>query len=218
MLLNEAYRKLVNLKGKTVGDIFTKSQSHIKELKINKGGVGQRLLLYLGLPLDNKLTDFDDGELKTNKTDESGKSKESIFITQISTIIDELICETPKDFYSSNLFKKIKNVVIVGICKDNDDPNKWKFTYCYNFSYVKNKELFEQFKSDYNSICNQLKKHIQNSNDGFIHTSNGEYIQIRSKDTKPYHPIYSKHMKKNISSKNHAFYFKARFTKHLREL
>ena len=62
------------------------------------------LLLYLGLPLDTKLTDFVDGELKTNKTDSKGDSKETIFITQILSIIDELIDDTPKSFWTSNLF------------------------------------------------------------------------------------------------------------------
>jgi DNA mismatch repair protein MutH len=218
MLLKQSLNKLQNLKGATIEEILSKFNSNIKEFKINKGGIGQMLLLYLGLPLDSKLTDFEDGELKTNKTDENGKSKESIFITQISTLIDELICETPKDFYSSNLFKKIKNVVMLGVCKDNTDPNKWFFTYYYNFSYEKNKKLYEQFESDYNSICIQLKAHILNSNDGFIGTSNGNHIQIRTKDTKPYHPIYSKLMKKKISNKNYAFYFKAKFTKHLKRL
>jgi len=218
MLLNEAYKKLINLKGKTVGEILAQFESSIKEFKINKGGIGQMLLLYLGLTLDNKLTDFDDGELKTNKTDKDGNGKETIFITQVLSIIDELIAETPKDFYSSNLFKKIKNVIIIGVCKDDVDFNKWKFTYCYNFSYTKNKELFKQFESDYNSICNQLKNHIQNSKDGFIHTSNGEFIQIRSKDSKPYHSIYSNILEKNISNKNHAFYFKKSLTKYLQKL
>ena len=219
MLLKQSLNKLQNLKGVTIGEILSKFNSNINEFKINKGGIGQMLLLYLGLPLDSKLTDFEDGELKTNKTDKKGRSKESIFITQISTIIDELICETPKDFYSSTLFEKIKNVVMVGVCKDNVDPNKWFFSYCYNFSYIKNKKLYKQFESDYKSICTQLKAHILNSNDGFIHTSNGVHIQIRSKDSgPPYHPIYSNLMKKNISNKNHAFYFLAKFTKHLKEL
>ena len=67
MKLNDAYQKLINLKGKTVGEILSKFESSIKEFKINKGGIGQMLLLYLGLPLDTKLTDFVDGELKTIK-------------------------------------------------------------------------------------------------------------------------------------------------------
>lgn len=218
MLLNDAHKKLINLKGKTVGEILTQFKSRIKEFKINKGGIGQMILLYLGLPLDSKLTDFDDGELKTNKTDKDGNSKETIFITQISSIIDELIGEKSKDFFQSNLFKKIKNVALVGICKDDKDFNNWKFTYFYTFSFEKNKKLFNEFNNDYKTICEQLKNYIKTSKDNFIHTSNGKYIQVRSKDSKPYHPIYSKKFEKYISNKNHAFYFKKDLTKFLERL
>ena len=218
MLLNEAHNKLINLKGKTVGEILTQFKSNIKKFKINKGGIGQMILLYLGLPLDSKLTDFDDGELKTNKTDKDGNSKETIFITQISSIIDELIGEKSKDFFQSNLFKKIKNVALVGICKDDKDFNNWKFTYFYTFSFEKNKKLFNEFNNDYKTICEQLKNYIKTSKDNFIHTSNGKYIQVRSKDSKPYHPIYSKKFEKYVSNKNHAFYFKKDLTKFLERL
>ena len=218
MLLNNSLKKLQQLKGKTVREILKNFKSNIKEYKINKGGIGQMLLLYLGLPLDSKLTDFKDGELKTNKTDKNGNSKETIFITQISSIIDELITEDPKNFYHSNLFKKIKNVIMIGICKDDKDYNNWEFTYLYHFSQENNKELFLQFEKDYNSICNQLKNHIHSSNDKFIHTSNGKFIQVRSKDSKPYHPIYSNYLKKYISNKNHAFYFKKDLTNYLKKL
>ena len=226
MKLNDAYQKLINLKGKTVGEILSKFESSIKEFKINKGGIGQMLLLYLGLPLDTKLTDFVDGELKTNKTDSKGNSKETIFITQILSTIDELIDDNPKSFWTSNLFKKIKNVIVVGICKDDNDISKWKFTFCYNFSYKVNKKLYLKFEKDYYSICKILKYHLKKSypkdyvgkkyTDGLIHTSNGELIQIRSKDSKPYHPIYSKKYKKFVSNKNHAFYFLRDFIQHVK--
>ena len=105
MLLNQSLTKLKKLKGKTVGNLLSEFKSDIKEFKINKGGIGQMLLLYLGLPLDSKLTDFDDGELKTNKTDKNGNSKETIFITQISSIIDELLSDNPKTFINQSFQK-----------------------------------------------------------------------------------------------------------------
>lgn len=71
----------------------------------------------------------------------------------------------------------------------------------------------KQLEEDYYSICKQLKFHIENSIDGYIHTSSGKYIQIRSKDSVPYRPIYSNIYSKNISNKNHAFYFKKEFMK-----
>lgn len=216
MRLEDAHKKLAYIKGKTVGEIISRFTSKIKEYKINKGGIGQMLLLYLGLPLDSKLTDFDDGELKTNKVDKDGKSKETIFITQISSVIDELIVESPKNFYSSNLYKKIKNVLIVSVNKDDEDYNNWIFMNCYRFSYEHNSELYKQFENDYLTICAQLRDHIMCSKDNFIHTSNGKFIQVRSKDSKPYSSIYSDVFKRNISNKNHAFYFKKDFMNHVK--
>ena len=86
------------------------------------------------------------------------------------------------------------------------------------FQLSANKELFEEFNNDYITLCDQLKRHIETSEDKFIHTSNGKFIQIRSKDSKPYHAIFSKERGKYISNKNHAFYFKKDLTKYLENL
>lgn len=44
-------------------------------------------------------------------------------------------------------------------------------------------ELRKIWEDDYYSICRQLKNHIETSADGYIHTSNGKHIQVRSKDS-----------------------------------
>lgn len=216
MKLETAFSLLKKIKNKNIKELIETSNTTIKEIKINKGGAGQLLLQYLNLPLDSKLQDFEDGELKTNKTDKKGKSKETIFITQISQIIDELVDEEPKIFIKSNLFKKINNLLFIGICKDDADFNKWFFTNCYHINSIKDSEIYSQLETDYYSICSQLVKSIKNSKDKFIHTANGKFIQVRSKDSKPYHPIYSKIFKKNISNKNHAFYFKKEFMEYVK--
>jgi DNA mismatch repair protein MutH len=214
--LETAFNLLKKIKNKNIKELIESSNTSIKEIKINKGGAGQLLLQYLNLPLDSKLKDFEDGELKTNKTDKNGKSKETIFITQISQIIDELVNDKPKNFLESNLYKKINNLLFIGICKDNENFNKWFFTNCYHINSIKDSEIYSQLETDYYSICSQLVKSIKNSKDKFIHTANGKFIQVRSKDSKPYHPIYSKTFKKDISNKNHAFYFKKEFMEYVK--
>jgi len=214
--LETAFNLLKKIKNKNIKELIDSSNTSIKEIKINKGGAGQLLLQFLNLPLDSKLKDFEDGELKTNKTDKNGKSKETIFITQISQIIDELISDKPKIFLESNLYKKINNLLFIGICKDNVNFNKWFFTNCYHINTIKDSEIYSQLETDYYSICSQLVKSIKNSKDKFIHTANGKYIQVRSKDSKPYHPIYSNIFKRNISNKNHAFYFKKEFMEYVK--
>jgi DNA mismatch repair protein MutH len=218
MKLEDAYKTLKTLQNKKITQLINSSNTNIKEFKINKGGVGQLLLQYLGLDLDSNLTDFDDGELKTNKTNKNGISKETIFITQVSKIIDELVSSKPKQFLESNLYKKIKNLIFIGICKDNKNVNEWFFTNCFHVNYKKNPEIYKQLEKDYNDICLQLVNSIETAKDKFIHTANGKFIQIRSKDSKPYHPIYSHTYKREISNKNHAFYFKKEFMEYVKTI
>ena len=96
MYLDKAIPVLADCVGKRFGDIFSNLPA---DLLTNKGNVGQLLQLKIGLPLDSSLTDFKDGELKTNKSDENGVSRETMFITQISRQIDSLISEPPLPFY-----------------------------------------------------------------------------------------------------------------------
>ena len=215
MKLNEAKRKLDNLINRPFGELF--SDEDMNSIIINKGKSGQLLELALGLHLSNTNLDFDDGELKTNKCDIFGKPRETIFITQIGSIIDELI--ERKTFEETHLYSKIKNMLYVPVCKDGS-PCNWKFlpNIHINLCLQKYRELFSLLKNDYYCICERLKKHIENSPDGFIHTSSGNLIQIRSKDSKPYHPIFSQVYNRKISNKNHAFYFKKEFVYYIKSL
>lgn len=212
MRLDDAKKLIDKLAGKKFGQVLSPIQ--LEDIIKNKGKSGQLLEILLGLNLSNTNLDFEDGELKTNKCDTTGKPLETMFITQISTIIDDLL--TSADFYESNLYKKINNLLYVPISKVGP-PSDWMFLPCVHVNLEEEKfhNLKLQLEADYYSICTQLNEHIKNSNDNFIHTSNGKLIQIRSKDSKPYHPIYSDVYKKEVSNKNHAFYFKKDFMKYI---
>ncbi len=178
------------------------------DLKTNKGHVGQLLLQYIGLGLDNKLLDFENGELKTNKSDKIGLPLETMFITQISKNFDDLI--NNNNFYYTNLYKKISNLVYLSVCKKYKICEDWYFVNCYHIALKNEFKLIKQLEIDYYSICKKIKKNL-NTGDNNIHTANGELIQIRSKDSKPYHPIYSNKLKRYVSNKNHSCYFKKSF-------
>jgi DNA mismatch repair protein MutH len=194
------------------GDLFSDLPS---DLRINKGNVGQLLLLKIGLKLDSKLTDFEDGELKTNKSDSLGLPLETMFITQISSIIDTLVSKEPLEFTKSNIYRKIKRLVFLPVCKESDDVEDWFFVSRFDYDLEKEKNLKKILEKDYYEVCKKLKLFIENSKDGFIHTSSGKFIQIRSKDSKPYSPIFSGEYNRNISNKNHAFYFKKDFMRYV---
>lgn len=208
MKLDEANKKLNLLSGIPFGKLFSAYDMH--SIIINKGKTGQLLELALGLNLSNTNLDFEDGELKTNKCDALGNPRETVFITQISGIIDELIQE--RTFEETHLYEKIRNILYVPVCKDGA-PCNWMFlpSIHIDLDLPQYKRLFYIWRDDYYSICQQLRYHIENSSDGYIHTSNGSHIQVRSKDSQPYHPIYSDVYGRYVSNKNHAFYFQKQF-------
>ena len=214
MYLRQAIPKLSQCVGIRFKELFADLPD---ELLLNKGNVGQLLQIKIGLPLDSSLTDFRDGELKTNKSDSKGVSRETMFITQISKQIDTLVCEKPKAFESSNLFQKIRRILFLPVCKDSASHEDWFFVSLIDVNLDENNYLYSKLKADYFKICGDLKEHIRRSDDGYIHTSNGEFIQIRSKDSKHYHPFFSETYSRYVSNKNHAFYFKKNFMNFARQ-
>lgn len=89
MRLEDAKIALKPLINKRFREIFTPSQ--MENIIRAKGRSGQLLELALGLQNTNTTLDFIDGELKTNKCDKEGNPQETMYITQISKIIDDLL-------------------------------------------------------------------------------------------------------------------------------
>lgn len=186
-------------------------------MKINKGKTGQLLELTIGLNLSNTTLDFEDGELKTNKCDRTGKPLETMFITQIASIIDELLAK--RKFQDTKLYKKFQRLLYVPISKDGS-PAEWMYLspIQVDLSFPKYDAVAKQLEADYYYICNQLNEQLSASKDATLHTASGKFIQIRTKDSKPYHPIYSNIYNREISDKNRAFYFKKEFMKYITSL
>lgn len=212
MRIIHAYEKLSKLAEIEFGNLFTEKQ--LEDIKINKGKTGQLLELALGMTLSSRSLDFEDGELKTNKCDRMGNSTETIFITQISSFLDDMLSMHP--FEETPLFEKTKSMLYVPVCKEGE-PETWKFFPCIfiDIRDPRYRRLADIWKSDYESICRQLKQQIENEPGGEIHTSNGQHLQVRCKDWKDgkgeYHPIYSDIYQRVVAGKNHAFYFQKKF-------
>ena len=184
------------------------SEESMSDIIRNKGKGGQLLELAIGLANTNTNRDFDDGELKTNKCNSDGKPMETMAITQISSHIDELLANKP--FEETWLYQKIVNMLYVPVCKEGK-PQDWFFfpSIHVQLNTDKFKDIAAQLKEDYNYICSELKKAVES--DSELHTINGKYLQIRTKDSAPYHPIITKTYNKVISDKNRAFYFQKSF-------
>ena len=82
MKLKEAQEKILKICNIPFSELFT--ESDFETIIKNKGKTGQLLELALGKKLDSFNIDFEDGELKSNKCDASGKPLETVFITQIA--------------------------------------------------------------------------------------------------------------------------------------
>lgn len=205
MKLIEAQKRIKKLAYIPFKEYLTEEQ--FNNIVVNKGKTGQILELTIGLQLSNTTLDFEDGELKTNKCNSLGTPTETMFITQISSIIDELL--SCKPFEETKLYKKINRMLYVRINKEGD-PKNWMFLppILVDLSLPKYAELATQLKSDYIDICDSLNDQLCLSHDEMLHTANGKYIQIRTKDSIPYHAIYSKKYDRIVSDKNRAFYFK----------
>ena len=217
MKLIEAQTRIEKLAYVPFKEYLLPNQVQYAMMKINKGKTGQLLELTIGLELSNTPLDFEDGELKTNKCDRSGKPLETMFITQIASIIDELLAK--RKFQETKLYKKFQRLLYVPISKDGN-PEDWMYLppIQIDLSLPKYQFLAQQLESDYYDICDQLNQQLSESNRSTLHTASGKFIQIRTKDSKPYHPIFSNIYKREISDKNRAFYFKKEFMKYITEI
>ena len=189
-------------------------EADYNDIILNKGKTGQILELTIGLQLSNTTLDFEDGELKTNKCDRFGNPRETMFITQTASMIDEILDRKP--FKQTKLYKKLQNILYVPISKDGE-PSQWMFLPCIQVDLKQSKyrALAEQLEEDYYTICDMMNNQLSSSSTATLHTASGEFIQVRTKDSIPYHPIYSKKYGRIISDKNRAFYFKKNFMKYI---
>ena len=217
MKLIEAQTRIEKLAHIPFKEYLSPAQVQDAMMIINKGRTGQLLELTIGLNLSNTTLDFEDGELKTNKCDRTGKPLETMFITQTASIIDELLSK--RRFQETKLYEKFQRLLYVPISKEGS-PAEWMYLspIQVDLSLPKYASLAAQLEADYYNICEQLNEQLSASNRSTLHTANGEFIQIRTKDSKPYHPIYSNIYNREISDKNRAFYLKKEFMKYITSL
>ena len=168
VVAKERIEKLANIPFK---DYLNEEQFH--NIILNKGRTGQLLELTIGLNLSNTTLDFEDGELKTNKCDHTGKPLETMFITQ--------------PFHESKLYKKFQNILYVPISKDGS-PYEWMYLPCLqvDLSNPLYHELARQLEEDYYTICDTLNTQLQVSNSATLHTANGKPCIICSSCTSRY--------------------------------
>ncbi len=205
MTLTLAQQRLTPMVKQPFSTLLTPAQ--LAELSgKNKGSCGHILETLLDVPHTNHLTDCPDGEIKTFPVDSHGKPKETAAIRQITGDIDDILDGQP--FFESNVWRKIQRTLYISVCKEGK-PENW---YIYNVCL---KDLNEpqyateknQLHDDWVKMREDMIAQITTGKDGMLHTVNGEFIQIRTKDSFPYRPIISRKYG-CISNKGRAVFFK----------
>ena len=121
-----------------------------------------------------------------------------------------MLSEPPTPFNATPLCKKLNNLVVVPVVK-NGDCGTWYCLDVYHIDLGAKPALKRQFEQDYLTICAGARAKVAAGAN--IGTTNGRYLQIRTKDSAPYHPIYSARARRYVSTKNYAFYLQTSFVK-----
>ena len=180
-------------------------------MRRNKGRAGQLLERSIGLAHSTALTDFAVGDLKSYKCDRVGVPRETMAIHSVGDEIDLLVSRQP--FAESSLHLKTQRLIVLGVCKDAADPGDW-FIACRRIVDARpGTEWNQRFERSYGKILDVFHAHL--ARDGRFHTSSGTFIQLRTKDAKPYKMLYSTIRRSTVSDKNVAFYFQKLFMEQL---
>jgi DNA mismatch repair protein MutH len=154
--------------------------------------------------------DFVDGaDLKSVHTTASGDPRESIAITQAG-LLDDII-DGHADFASSHVGEKVNRTLLVGICRNGNNPENWFFTFCFMMDLGKGEweELALELEENYGYVSGLTHERLDTT--GRIRGTDGRrhVLQIRTKDSKDsqgnYHPIVSERYGE-VANKRHAWY------------
>jgi len=206
MTVQEGLEIIKQIPNKPFKMIFQKQD--LSDIIKNKGKTGQLIeAVILKLHLSNKHLDFTDGELKTNKSKADGTPAETVAVCQIASLFDNMIDEN-FDYNNNYIIEKLSNMIYVRADKSSKNPEDWKFLPPQHVTITNSKytEWYKKLKNDLFEICTVIKQICDSGK--MLHSTKGpgHYIQIRTKDSNPYHPIFSKKYNRFISDKNFAIY------------
>ena len=163
-----------------------------KPLK-NKGARGQLLELALGIPNSSNLTDMVDGELK------SYTKGESIAVTQLKHVIPEIFNNIP--FKDSKVGIKLRNTLYVGFDRQNNYLGTAKINYTDN----------SLLSDDFQYISEIIRYRYNMGQQLNTITGLNKILQIRTKDSKPYHPVTWEG--RQLKDKSMGFYLTGKYAK-----
>ena len=173
----------------------------------NKGFAGQwleKLLHFSKKSLPNEMMDFLDGELKTFPVKKIGEAKQTMAITMVSPMIENMVKGIP--FQETNLFYKIQRMMLVPIHKPTDNVEEWCFLEPFLMELEEDTFLLQCLEQEYEEIAATIRYGIANGLTFSELSLSRELLEIRTKDSTPYRPIIFDDFE--LSNKGRAFFFK----------
>lgn len=160
----------------------------------DKGWKGKIVEFVLGIPPNNNVRDFYDGELKTTTSIYNKNGELALQETVCVQVLNpnELISTS---FEESSFYLKSQKILFVLIDKHKNQVTQYKIA-----EFNKKPSLYEQIKKDYNDIVEHLYDNICLGNN-LTHNMTGKigkYLQVRPKIGNKGNYLYAFYFKKDL--------------------
>ena len=197
----QAEARFIGLVGVPLGALV--APGVLAEMRRDKGGSGRAIERLLGVSPSSNLLDFDDGELKTFHSDRDGFPLETVAVTRVQRV-DPILGGRP--FAATRLYKKLRRVLFVGVFRPDKDPGTWVVSAAFRFEGRAGTEWYERLERSYHDVTGQLRHRLIAGED--FATLSGSLLQMRVRDSRPYTPVYSERLGRQISNKGIGFYLR----------
>ena len=169
---------------------------------VDKGENGRWLQQLLDVSHGPGARDLSDGELKTVKTKviRGSEGWERVHETIAIGLVPKRLEDVRSQEVIDRVLGKLSNTVILERLEFPDGSQRWGAL--YRFDGRQHYALMHTFAKDFNRLCDHLTESAEAY--GSIHTAHATYLEVRTKDSKPYTPTYYKG--EEVSDKRRAFY------------
>ncbi len=183
----------------------------LSRLVADKGGSGSALERLVGVPASTRRLDLEDGELKSFRCDRDGDPLESVAVCQIGARVDEWL-ELPP-FERTPVHAKLARVLLFGVCKESPTPAGWCVVLALEMDARPGRYWFAELERSYRDVMARWMRAL--SAEEPFRTITSDALQLRVRDSRPYTPVVSARLGREISNKNIGFYLTRAFVRRL---
>lgn len=177
----------------------------------SKGGSGIAIERLLGVPSGSERLDLADGELKSFRCDRDGDPLESVAVCQIGARIDDWLA-LPR-FDDTPVFEKLARVVLFGVCKESATPADWCVVLAIDLDARPGRYWFAELEESYRRVMAAWMRDLAAG--APFRTVTDTALQLRVRDSRPYTPVWSERLGREVADKNIGFYLTRAFVRRL---